>query len=203
MFALANEGWPSNAESGAKGEKIAERLLWGHPSIHPSGSQRFSLRTRGWHTKHIARTQSCNFSIHDAPRTKQKHGVAIKWITLLDPALLICRRPAPPDGYKGVELAMLFFPNFMARVIRHPASAAPTPRSIFINSCERIFHKYTILLVISHRNCIPIRRGILIAAEHTKREWMRRSPLSNPSKIPFAQNRSGRVSSHQHEVLYV
>jgi hypothetical protein len=82
------------AESGEKGEKKS----WGFmgPSIHPHPTHRgHSLRTRGWHTKHTHLSDRAVIFPFTTRRhgTKQKHRVAIKWITLLDPALLICRRP--------------------------------------------------------------------------------------------------------------
>jgi hypothetical protein len=95
------------AESGEKGEKKELRLLWGHPSA--STHRGHSLRTRGWHTKHTHLSHRAVIFPFMTRRhgTKQKHRVAIKWITLLDPALLICRRLGRV-GYKARDARAVF-----------------------------------------------------------------------------------------------
>lgn len=170
-----------------------------HPSTHRGHRGARSLRTRGWHTEHTS-GRAVIFPFMTWHRTKQKHGVAIKWITLLDPALLICRRPAPiQHGYKrGWSLRDAVFLKLYGSCNSPPAwlsagaAGSHVVRSIFINSCERVFHKYTILLVISHRNSNPAWNSYCCRAH---KAWMdaARSLLSNPSKIPFAQNRFGRA----------
>jgi hypothetical protein len=130
--------------------------------IHPSGS--LPPDTRLAHKAHTSLAPSRNFSIHDAAaRHKTKTPCRHKmdhtpWSGIINLPSVVGR-----VGYKERDARAVFPklygscnspPGWLSAGAAQQAHTYPT-RSIFINSCERIFHKYTILLLISRRNSNP------------------------------------------------